>query len=66
MCHGRVFSRVSEPSVDCNLERLYLSDLDSEYRGQKTITFCVGLYNLIIFKNCCNDVSSVITDIYPL
>jgi hypothetical protein len=34
----------------CNLEALYLSVLDSEYRTLKTIELCVGLYKLIIFK----------------
>ena len=40
---------VSELSVDCNFEALYLSDLDFEDRTLKTIEFCVGLYKLIFF-----------------
>ncbi len=58
--------RVSELSVDWNLDGIYLSVLDSEYRAQKTIEFCVGLFKIIIFKKLCNGFSSVITDIYPL
>ena len=68
--HPRVFARVSELSVDCNLEALYLSVLDFEYRTWKTIKFCVGLYKLIIFKKMLwrcfiryNGYLSVITDI---
>ena len=41
---------VSELSVDGHLEDLYLSDLDSEYMRLKTNEFCVGLYNVKIFK----------------
>jgi hypothetical protein len=41
---------VSELSVDCNLEGMYLSVLDSEYRTRKTIEICVRLYKRIILK----------------
>ncbi len=39
---------MSELSVDCNLEALYLSVFDSEYRTRNRVKFCVGLYKSII------------------